>query len=179
MSGLVALLHRDGSPVSAGGLEAMSGALEHRGPDGCDSLHEGGIGLAHQHFRTTPEEANEVQPLVCPTGRFWLALDGRLDNRDDLLANLSELKNRPGPASDAALLLAAYQRWGPDCFERCVGSFAVAIWDRMERRMVVARDALGNRSLFYHLSPRCFAVASEEAAVLKHPSVGPEVDSAR
>ncbi len=85
MSGLAALLHRDGSPVSAAVLDAMSGALGHRGPDGCDSWREAGVGVAHQHFRTTPEEANEVQPLACPAGRVWLALDGRLDNRDDLL----------------------------------------------------------------------------------------------
>ena len=179
MSGLAALFHRDGSPVSAVVLDAMSRALEHRGPDGCDSSRDGGVGLAHQHFRTTPEEANEEQPLACPTGRVWLAVDGRLDNRDDLLAHLSGAEVGPEPTSDAALFLAAYLRWGLDCFERCVGSFAVAIWDRTERRMVVARDALGNRSLFYHLSPRCFAVASEEAAVRRHPAVGSELDETR
>ena len=179
MSGLAALLHRDGSPVSAAVLDAMSGALGHRGPDGCDSWREAGVGVAHQHFRTTPEEANEVQPVVCPAGRVWLAVDGRLDNRDDLLANLRGVEVRPAAISDAALFLAAYLQWGLECFERCVGSFALAIWDRRERRMVVARDALGDRSLFYYLSPRCFAVASEEAAVRRHPSVGPELDETR
>lgn len=155
----------------------MIRALSVRGPDGCDQLVRGWLGLAHQHFWTTPEEVGERQPLTVAPAEVLLAFDGRLDNREELLAELgSRGSDQAGLPSDAELVLAAYQCWGDDFCRHFIGPFALVIVD-LERRLVLcARDPLGDRTLFYHLTNERLLVASEESALLVHPEVGVELD---
>ncbi len=152
-------------------------ALSHRGPDGWRVERHPWIALGHQHFWTTPEELGERQP-VSGEGGAWIALDGRLDNRADLARALG-IGGVAARASDAALVVAAYERWGTDAFARLLGPFSLAIFDARRHRLVLARDPLGSRVLFYHLDPRLLVAASEEAAVAAHPAVGDEVDQVR
>jgi asparagine synthase (glutamine-hydrolysing) len=114
----------------------------------------------------TPEEIGEVQPLVGRTGAM-LAMDGRLDNRDELLRAL-EL---PQASSDASCVLAAYETWGERFAERLNGDFALAVFDPRQPRLLLARDAIGIRPLYYHKSDRFFAFASEIKALLAHPEI--------
>ena len=179
MSGFAVSYHRDGSPASAEVLERLIRALSVRGPDGCDQVIRGCLGFAHQHFWTTPEERGERQPLWDSLRRILLVFDGRLDNREDLLADLgSDVVGSSGP-SDASLVLAAYQRWGEDFCQHLIGPFAVVIADVERRRVLCARDPLGDRSLFFHLTPSVLLVASEEIALLAHPEIGEDLDGTR
>jgi len=123
------------------------------GPDGAKVWRAAGVGLAHCHFWTTPEEVGETQPLVDQPNGYSLCLDGRLDNRPDLLVRLRQSGVAIGEeASDAQLVLAAYRIGGPSAFEWLVGDFAVVVYDDHHRRLVCACDALGRRPLFYHYS---------------------------
>ena len=106
---------------------------------------------------------------------YYLLFDGRLDNRAELLAGLGMSSSQPA-LSDAALLLHLIARWGADCLARLVGPFALALYDRHEGRVTLARDAMGVRSLFYHLSPRLLAVASEAQALLAHPAISTDIN---
>ena len=179
MSGIVALFHKDGREADPSAVGLMMAALNHRGIDGSRTQTLGPACLGHQHFRTTPEEEGEEQPLVDPHSGLGVVFEGRLDNRDELEEGLG-IKN-PGSAkiSDANMLLLAYKRWGEECFERAIGSFATALYDPRRRRLVCARDAVGNRTLYYHLNDRFIALGSEEQAVLAHPGISREPDEHR
>ncbi|MCC6133350.1 MAG: hypothetical protein IT186_25750 [Acidobacteria bacterium] len=127
------------------------------------------IVLGHQHFWTTPEEVGERQPVALEVAGLELVFDGRLDNREELLRTL---EIRDSSTSDAALVLHAYAKWGEGCFGRLLGPFALAIFDRRSQHLVLARDVMGDRTLYYRLLPRIALVASEECALLAHPDVG-------
>ncbi len=179
MSGFASIFHRDDSPPESGALEPMLTALAHRGPDGRRLLLAPPFALGHLHFWTTPEEHGERQPVAGPAGRLAL-FDGRLDNRRELLAalDLDGPLDRPAP-SDAALALAAVDRWGSEGLERLLGPFALVICDPASRSVLCARDPLGGRSLFYRASAGRLVVASEEGAVLAHPAADDRLDERR
>jgi asparagine synthase (glutamine-hydrolysing) len=118
-------------------------------------------------LRTVPEARFEVQPQCADDNSLALVLDGRIDNREALIASLS-LSGNPSRLSDSAIVLAGYERWGPKVVERLLGAFAFAVWDAKARRLFVARDHFGIRPLYYVNKPGSyFAFASEETALLQ------------
>jgi asparagine synthase (glutamine-hydrolysing) len=162
-----------GRPVASGELGAMLGALAHRGSDGQRSVGLGWVAVGHRHFWATPEDEGERQPIEALG--LWLALDGRIDNRGDLIAAL-ELGSEGARRSDAALLLEGYRRWGTGVWQRCVGAFAAVVVETLARRVVLARDALGERSIFYRFDGGRLCVASEEGALLADGETDGELD---
>ncbi len=172
MAGILGILNLDGAPVDPAILDRMTGALRHRGPDGVGRYVAANVGLVHLRFHTTPGAAAEGQPLRSADGEAVLVMDGRLDNRDDLLR---ELGADGGPAgstdSDPALVLRAYQRWGTAFAARLIGDFAIVLWDAPRRRLVAVRDVFGMRPLHHALFGSTFVWASELAALLAHPGL--------
>jgi len=166
MSGIVGVWNFDGRPLEPAVLSTMSAALQHRGRDGEGQRVEGTLGFACQHLWVTSEELGEIQPVVGRPG-IMLTMDGRLDNRDELLGAL----RLPLSASDATCALAAYDAWQDRFAERLNGDFALAIFDESQRRLLLARDSIGIRPLYYFRSDRLFAFASEIKALLAHPDV--------
>ncbi len=166
MSGFVGLWNLDGRPVDPPILSAMGQALAHRGPDGERQAVLGAVGLAHRHLWVTPEEVGERQPLEGPRGTL-LVLDGRIDNREELMEPLG----LPAQASDAACVLAAYQTWGEAAVPRLEGDFAFAVYHPARQCLLLARDAIGLRPIYYHHGTGLFAFASEIKALLRHPAV--------
>jgi len=153
----------------------MMRELAHRGVDGHRLWVKGCVALGHQHFRTTPEEEGETQPTVVAGGRVQVLLDGRLENREELLAGLQIADPHP---SDATLIGEAYLKWEALFVERLEGPFALVVYDAAEHRVLCARDALGERRLFYAMNERVFVAASEPRAVLAFPGVPPDQDEA-
>ncbi|MBI4500158.1 MAG: hypothetical protein HY700_03255 [Gemmatimonadetes bacterium] len=172
MSGIVGLWNLAGRPVDLPVLQRMSATLHHRGPDGEGHRVAGAVGFAHQRSWATPEEVGEIQPLVGPDG-MMLAFDGRIDNRDELRRSL----RLAAGASDAAYVLAAYQQWGEQAAERLNGDFAFAVYDSARRRLVLVRDAVGVRPLYFFRSSRLFVFGSEIKALLAHPEVPLQPDN--
>jgi asparagine synthase (glutamine-hydrolysing) len=166
MSGIVGVWHLDGRPFDERTAESMTSALAHRGADGEAVRHVGSVWFSHQHFWITPEEIGEAQPLLGGSGAM-LSMDGRLDNRDELVSTL----RLPATTSDAACALAAYERWPEDFAARLAGDFALAIFDDRRQKLLLARDAIGMRPLYYYRSDRLFAFSSEIKALLAHPDV--------
>lgn len=160
MSGICVYFRRDGSPVDDDALERMMEAAHHRGPDGARQWKHECVGLGHLQMCTTPESEYERQPTFDEETAVCLAFDGRVDNRDELIEQLSLSTFETVPITDSILVLRAYSRWGADCVERLVGDFAFALWDQRARRLLCARDAIGVRPLYYVLTPRFFAAAS-------------------
>ena len=166
MSGIAGVFSLDARPADDVLLARLSATLRHRGPDGEGRRVAGPAGFAWQHLWVTPEDAGALEPLVGRSGAM-LVLDGRLDNRDELLPAL-EL---PRETSDAGCVLAAYETWGEGFAERLNGDFALAVFDPRQSRLLLARDAIGLRPLYYHQSERFIAFASEIKALLAHPQI--------
>ena len=166
MSGIVGLFNLDGRPADDALLARMSAALRHRGPDGEGRRVAGPAAFAHQHLWVTLEEVGEIQPLVGTSGAI-LVMDGRLDNREELLDAL----DLSAGASDAACALAAWEAWGDACAERLNGDFAFAVFDAPRRRLLLVRDPIGVRPLYYFRNDRLCAFGSEIKALLAHPEI--------
>lgn len=162
MSGFAAIVFRDGTPVEPEHLAVLGEGIVCRGADGRDGWRDGSAGLVHAHFWTTPEETGERQP-VHRRNRLWISADLRLDNREELCAQL-DVDRRT--ATDAGIVLAAYDRWADDCPRHLVGDFAFALWDAPRRRLFCARDPLGIRPFYYALDHRRLIAASTLEAVL-------------
>jgi len=107
-----------------------------------------------------PEDEHDVQPLIGGGGRFALVADVRLDNRAELAAALRLDSAEASLLADSALLLLALDRWGEAALERLLGDFAFAFYDAHERRLLLARDPLGQRPLFWHRGEGFVAFAS-------------------
>jgi asparagine synthase (glutamine-hydrolysing) len=164
MSGTVGVLHRDGRLATAAVLEPMLAAAPHRGVDGTDVRLDGPVAMAHQRMATTVEAALETQPLPDALGRL-LVFDGRIDEY-----NGAAVADGCG-ASDAALVLSAWDAWGQGCLSRLTGDFAFALWDPRERLLFCARDPLGVRPFYYAVHRDHFVWGTELRQVLAHPAV--------
>ncbi|MBI3550304.1 MAG: hypothetical protein HY078_14790 [Elusimicrobia bacterium] len=168
MSGVAGILMLDGSPVDLDVLRGMREALSHRGPHGGGVWTSGSIGLAHAFLEIDPEAP---QPLV--RGGRCLAMDGRIDNVDALAARMSGeplLGAECGWTAPEAVL-GAFERWGERCLPALLGDFAFAMWDARAQRLLLARDPMGLKPLFYWTDGVRLAFASEAKAIFAAPWV--------
>jgi len=178
VSGIVALLRRDGRPATAADVAAPLASLAHRGAAGGGVHLDGPAAVACAQRRVTPQAASETLPFRDAARRVVVVHDARLDNRAELAAALG-LRDRPLAAvSDSEILAAAWTRWGESCPERMLGDFAFALWDERRRTVFCARDHLGTRVLFCWVSPELFACASEIKGLLAAPGVDRRLDPA-
>src|SRR5712671_4039975 len=125
MSGIVGLFNLDGRPVEPSELKRLAAASRHRAVDGEDFWIGSAVGIGHQHFRVTPESLGECQPLVSPSGTV-VVFDGRLDNRQEIIEACAVSASASADAPDAALALAAYERFGEGFAVHLNGDFALA-----------------------------------------------------
>jgi asparagine synthase (glutamine-hydrolysing) len=139
--------NRDGGPVNREVLTRISQAVAEYGPDGETTYCEAPVGMLYRPFHTTSESRTEHQPYISATRKVitWV---GRLDNRHDLLPQLRDALK--GDQSDVALVAAALDRWGTDTFARLIGDWAVTVWNAAEKELILARDFIGVRHLFYY-----------------------------
>ena len=130
------------------------------GQDGENCRAEGTVALGRRLTKLLPEDVYDTQPLAGAHSPFVLVADLRLDNREDLAAGLSISAAQARTMCDAALLLAAFERWDDNCCAHLVGEYAFAVWDARTHRLVLARDIIGSRPLHYHRGDEYFAFAS-------------------
>jgi asparagine synthase (glutamine-hydrolysing) len=151
MSVQVGVWNLDGEPVDREFLARIGKSIAEYGPDGEFSYIGGSLGMLYRPFHTTSESRVERQPYRSPKGHV-VTWDGRLDNRDELMAQLgSDL----GPDhTDVGIVAAAFDRWDTDCFSRLIGEWALSVWDSTERRLILARDYIGTRHVFYYPSSK-------------------------
>ena len=146
--------HLDWTGPPDGDLVArMTGRLAHRGPDG-EGLHTvGPIALGHRRLAIIDLTAAAAQPMADATGLFWIVYNGEIYNFRELRSELAALGARFRTQSDTEVILEAYKRWGPECLPRFNGMFAFALWDDRARTLLLARDRLGKKPLYYHVRP--------------------------
>ncbi len=138
----------------------MLAAQQIYGPHDGRQWFGGPLAMGRRLFRTLPEDVHDRQPLQSRDGRLVLVADVRLDNRDELGGMLGLPLSQARHLCDAALLLESLERWGEGALDRLVGEFAFALWDTAAQRLLLARDFLGQRPLYYHRGAGFFAFAS-------------------
>lgn len=171
MSGFAAIHNLDGRPVDRDLLTRMINAVPHRGPDGIHVWTNGSVGFGHAMLCTTPESLHETQPLIDDQAGLVLVLDGRVDNRDDLAAQLTSNGYRLRDDTDAELVLRAYECWGEDSPAKIIGDFAYLIWDGRRHQLFCARDTAGIKSFYYHFDGHTFIAGTELQQILQNPLV--------
>ena len=181
MSAIAGIFYLDGRSVEKENLEQIinSEAIRKRGPDDRGVWCEGPIGFAQGAFWTTPEQHLEKQPLVDKHTGLVLVMDGRVDNRSELLTQLRSLGVRAPLETDADIVLYAYDVWKEKCPEKIIGDFAFAIWDSRRNELFCVRDALGVRPFFYYKSATFLAFASEPLALFAYSEIHkrPDLDT--
>ena len=171
MSALAGLWRFDGKPDAAEGCARMLAAQSIYGPHDGRQWSAGSLALGRRLYRTLPEDSFDLQPVHGANDRFVLVADVRLDNREELCAALGIAPPRARQLCDADVLLASLERWSESALERLTGDFAFALWDSRERSLLLARDFVGQRPLFYHRGRDFFAFASTTRGLHGLPDV--------
>ncbi|HEX8468418.1 MAG TPA: asparagine synthase (glutamine-hydrolyzing) [Allosphingosinicella sp.] len=161
-------------------LARMTGAIAYRGPDSAGAWldPEQEVALGHRRLAILDLSPAGEQPMTSPSGRYVTVYNGEIYNHLELRERL------PGPwrgHSDTETLLAAVEAWGVEkALGECAGMFALALWDRQEKALILARDRLGEKPLYYGRQGRggeaAFLFGSELKALARHPAFRREID---
>lgn len=161
-------------------LKRMSEAIAHRGPDGDGMWYDedSAVGLAHRRLAIIDLSQNACQPMTNEDKSLWLTYSGEVYNfqelREGLLAKGHTFRSR----TDSEVLLHLYEEDGPALLERLNGVFAFALWDGRRHELLLARDGMGVRPLYYCETSGAFLFASELKALLQSDAVSREIDPA-
>jgi asparagine synthase (glutamine-hydrolysing) len=169
MCGIVGVVSGD-RPVSTELLQVMTDVIAHRGPDDDGVYTDGRVGLGNRRLAIIDLSAAGHQPMVDETGELVLTFNGEIYNFRELRAELERLGHRFRSKTDTEVVLRAYAEWGEESFTRFNGMFALAIWDRRLRTLVLARDRYGVKPLYYTEAGGDFLFGSEIKSFLRHPS---------
>jgi len=146
-------------------LKRMRDVLRHRGPDGEGLWIEGPVGLGHRRLSIVDVSGGQ-QPMANEDGQVWITYNGEIYNHAALRPGLEAKGHRYQTRSDTETILHLYEEEGDACVERLQGMFAFALWDRKRERLLLARDRLGIKPLYYAVNERELLFASEIKAIL-------------
>ncbi|MEQ8483701.1 MAG: asparagine synthase (glutamine-hydrolyzing) [Pseudomonadales bacterium] len=159
------------TPDTAGRVQAMLRALEHRGPDQhglwCSGASGHGAVLGHRRLSILDLSEAGRQPMIHAGSGVALSYNGECYNFAELRRELESLGHQFRSQSDTEVLLAAYVEWGEQAIERLRGMFAIALWDPRERSLLMVRDRLGIKPLYYACTAGQVVFASEVRAILQ------------
>src|SRR5450755_3600086 len=176
MCGIAGQVRTDGAPVPLGLIEAMCRAQEHRGPD-CRGTHVAGpVGLGIQRLRVIDLDGGD-QPIYNEDGSVAVVLNGEIYNYRELRERLTGSGHRFATAGDTEVIVHLYEELGPACVHELIGMFAFALWDARRRLLLLVRDRLGKKPMFYAQSPHALSFASELPALMADPEISTTVDA--
>ena len=174
MCGIAGALAADG-PIGAGLADRMCRTMEHRGPDSRGVFVDDGVQLGAQRLAVVDLETGD-QPVFNEDRSVVVVLNGEIYNYRELREELSHRGHRFSTRGDTEVVAHLYEELGEACVERLRGMFAFALWDRRARRLLLARDRVGKKPLFYAQRGRCLWFASEPRAILATGEVPRDVD---
>jgi asparagine synthase (glutamine-hydrolysing) len=166
-------------------LGRMGSSIAHRGPndEGIWTDLDSGIGLVHRRLSIVDLSPAGHQPMVSGSRRYIIAFNGEIYNHQDLRTKLVKVGNDTAAVStwrghsDTETLLAGFDAWGIEhTLQQCVGMFAFAVWDRQLRVLLLARDRMGEKPLFYGVQNGVLLFGSELKALKVHPAFAGEID---
>jgi asparagine synthase (glutamine-hydrolysing) len=154
----------------------MTDSLIHRGPDEQGTYIKNNIGLVVRRLKIIDLKTGQ-QPISDPSNQFTIGYNGEIYNYKEIKRQLLNQGYRFKSQSDTEVILFSYIHWGLRFVDYLNGMFTVAIWDNQKQQLVIARDRIGIKPLFYYQDDEKFVFASEIKAILHHPSVGRNIES--
>jgi asparagine synthase (glutamine-hydrolysing) len=179
MCGIAGIFNLVGEPLGADSAVAfrMSSALVHRGPDDYGEMTEGPVAFGFRRLSIIDLETGH-QPISNETGTVWVMFNGEVYNFIELRAVLESHGYIFRTKSDTEVILHAYEHYGLDFVHHLRGMFAIALWDGTQKRLLLVRDRVGKKPLFYGVSGKQLAFASEIKALLRWPRLDRSIDAA-
>jgi asparagine synthase (glutamine-hydrolysing) len=174
--GIAGVLDLAGNPASPVTVRAMTETLRHRGPDGEGYFTDGPVGLGHTRLAIIDPSPAGHQPMITPDGRFVLNYNGEVYNFQELRLELESLGWRFRSRTDTEVVLYSLAQWGLDALLRFNGLFALALWDRDARELLLARDRFGIKPLYVARGAGQLLFGSEVKALLAHPGLSAQLD---
>ena len=176
MCGVTGFLNRS-SDQTADELRAvvgrMAATLHHRGPDDTGIWCDPAVGIALGHKRLSIVDLSPAghQPMTSACGRFVIAFNGEVYNHDELRRDLAAKGSSFRGHSDTEVLVEGFAEWGIEAtIQRCLGMFAIAVWDTQRRELTLIRDRLGKKPLYYGRFGSTLLFGSETKALRAHPA---------
>src|SRR6266478_6414904 len=174
MCGISGFLIAGGAPPAPeleARLWAMIAMLRHRGPDDEGVWTDGRAGLAHARLSIIDLSPAGHQPMANADETIWITYNGEIYNFAEIRQELEARGYAFRSRSDTEVIVNGWHAWGPKIFSRLRGMFALAIWDRRSQRLILARDRLGKKPLYYAATATAFLFGSEIKALLTWPGV--------
>jgi asparagine synthase (glutamine-hydrolysing) len=176
MCGIAGIARSDASAVDGRLLVRMTRSLAHRGPDGEGFYTSSGVGLGHRRLAIIDLSDAGTQPMSNEDGTVWVAFNGEIYNFRDLRRDLEQRGHRFHSRTDTEVLVHLYEEYGADLVQHLRGMFAFAIWDDKRKSLLLARDRIGIKPLFYWIKAGELRFASEIKALTIDPAVSSEID---
>lgn len=145
-------------------IRRMTDAIAHRGPDAEGIFTEDEIALGHRRLSIIDLSSSANQPFTDHTGRYIVVYNGEIYNFNEIKNKIPDYPFKT--TSDTEVLVAAYARWGKDCFKYIKGMFAFAVWDRQLKELCIVRDRIGVKPLYYFIDDQKILFASEVRSLL-------------
>lgn len=165
----------EGSAPDSQLISRMIGRLHHRGPDSSDYYRDNQVALGHARLSIIDLEGGS-RPLCNEDGSIWITFNGEIFNYIELASELRSRGHRLKTKSDTEVIVHAYEEWGTSCFERFNGQWALALWDRRLRKIILSRDRLGIRPLYYTFCQKRLLFASEIKTIFADSNVERRLD---
>lgn len=167
MCGIAGIVNFDGEPVVAERIVQMTDALAHRGPDGSGVWVEGHVGLGHRRLAIRDLSPAGAQPMIDSEAGIAVTYNGELYNDIKLRRELGQAAGTAfHTACDTEVIAPSYRLWGQDAFLKFEGIYAIALWDQQNERLILARDPVGIKPLYFSFVGRSLRFASEIKALL-------------
>jgi asparagine synthase (glutamine-hydrolysing) len=165
MCGINGILHFNKKPIDENQLVKMRDALEHRGPDDAGIFIDHNLGLGHRRLSIIDTSAAGHQPFISENKRYVLVFNGEIYNYQSFYAEIKSKGLQLSSGSDTEVLLKLYELYGLEMLPRLNGMFAFAIWDSIEKKLILVRDRMGVKPLYYVLFQNSIYFASEQKAL--------------
>jgi asparagine synthase (glutamine-hydrolysing) len=163
------MFERDAT-VSSALVKAMADTIHHRGPDDEGYYIHGPIGLGFRRLSIIDLQSGH-QPLSNEDGSIWIIFNGEIYNYQELRTLLLHKGHVFSTQTDTEVIVHLYEEFGPECLNKLRGMFAFAIWDKNSKTLLLARDRVGIKPLYYSLNDASLVFASEIKAILADPSI--------
>ncbi len=169
MCGIAGLINFNREAVSAVILKRMTDAIAHRGPDGEGQWIEESFGVGHRRLAIIDPSPAGHQPMISRDQRWVLSYNGEVYNFKKLRVELEAEGIWFRSQTDTEVVLNALAKWGTDALYKFNGMFALALWDRKEKELLLARDRYGIKPIYYIQQGKTFYFGSEQKAIITHP----------
>lgn len=176
MCGICGIYNKQNHSPEEKRLVDMRDVMMNRGPDDAGLFIEPGIGLGHRRLSIVDLTETGHQPMHTPDGRYTIVYNGEIYNFPELKKELEQRGILFHSTSDTEVILQGYAVWGTEVFQKMNGMFALALWDTREKVLILARDRLGKKPLYYLETPEEILFASDLKAILQVCGFQPEID---